>query len=135
MPVIFGLTPFRPRRTGASRVEYSGLIIVMSGIWRARIRASASRSRIVRPSLNPAWGQRGASAEEHDDPIAQPVKPLERLPFEPDRKSEQHDHRHRAPGDPEYGQDRAQTLSGKVRPQLPDHVDEPHGFSTARGPR
>ena len=95
--------------------------------------------RFAQPDCSPLpetrVGQHGPSAEEHDDPVPQTVKPLDRLPFESDRKSEQNDYRHRAPGDPEYGQDRTQTLGGKVRPQLPDHVDQPHGVSTTRDPR
>jgi hypothetical protein len=82
------------------------------------IRPQADRAAISEAGERP----RGPSAEENDDPVAQSVKPLPGLPLQADTEGQQHDHRHRAPGDPEDGEGGAELLRPQVGEELAPHV-------------
>ena len=62
------------------------------------------------------------SAEENDDPVAQPVEALYGLPLQPDAERQQHHHRYGAPGDTENGEGGAELLRPQVREEVAPHL-------------
>src|SRR5262249_40588095 len=83
-----------------------------------------SRERLCRPPT-----------EENDDPLAQPVEPLHGLGLEAHAEGEEHHDRHRAPGDAEDGEGRAEPLLFEVCEEIRQHyLISFTGFSTTRSP-